>query len=115
MQKAKERDWSDPGEANRRLRRTFRVERKIRQRNGELTENLKDKMSLGMDLLEETENDRRRASLVEFGEFDGENAIMKAKAKPLFTDSLASKKSLAKGQHRQKLQRMLTRDGRSCA
>lgn len=96
LQKAKERDWSDPGEANRRLRRTFRVERKIRQRNGELTENLKDKMSLGMDLLEETENDRRRASLVEFGEFDGENAIMKAKSKPLFTDSLASKKSLAK-------------------
>ncbi|KAL2044736.1 hypothetical protein N7G274_002511 [Stereocaulon virgatum] len=96
LQRAKERDWSDPGEANRRLRKTFRVERKIRQRNGELTEKLKDRMSLGMELLEETEDDRRRAGFVQFGEFDGKNAIMKAKSKPLFPDLLATKKSLAK-------------------
>ena len=96
LQRAKEKDWSDPGEANRRLRKTFRVERKVRQKNEGLTEELKDKMSLGMELLEETEDDRRRAGFVEFGEFDSARAIVKAKSRPLFADSSASKKPLAK-------------------
>ena len=96
LQRAKEKDWSDPGEANRRLRKAFRVERKVRQKNEGLTEELKDRMSLGMDLLEETEEDRRRAGFVDFGEFDGERAIVKAKSRPLFVDSSTSKKPLAK-------------------
>ena len=96
LQRAKEKDWSDPGEANRRLRKAFRVERKVRQKNEGLTEELKDRMSLGMDLLEETEEDRRRAGFVDFGEFDGERAIAKAKSRPLFVDSSTSKKPLAK-------------------
>jgi coiled-coil domain-containing protein 130 len=36
-----------------------------------MTENLRDRMSLGMDLLEETEEDRRRAGFVEFGKVRG--------------------------------------------
>lgn len=93
---AKERDWDDPGEANRRLRKAFRVGRKERQKNGEKTEALKDRMSLGIDLLEETEEDRKRAGFVEFGEFGGEGAIVKAKSRPLFADARVSDKSLAK-------------------
>ena len=96
LQRAKEKDWSDPGEANRRLRKAFRVERKVRQKNEGLTEELKDRMSLGMDLLEETEEDRRKAGFVDFGEFDGERAIVKAKSRPLFVESSTSKKPLAK-------------------
>lgn len=94
--RAKERDWDDPGEANRRLRRTFRVGRKKRQENERLTEELKDRMSLGMDLLEETEEDRRRAGFVEFGELGGHGAITKAQSRPLFADMSGSRKSLAK-------------------
>ena len=98
LQRAKERDWDDPGEANRRLRRAFRAERKIRQKNEGLTEELKDRMGLGMDLLDETEDDRRRASFVDFGEEPGgDGAIIKAKSRPLFADtSSTSRKALAK-------------------
>jgi len=96
LQQAKERDWDDPGEANRRLRKTFRAERKIRQKNEGLTEELKDRMSLGMDLLEETEDDWRRAGFVEFGEIGRDSAIAKAQSRPLFADASDSKKTLAK-------------------
>ena len=96
LQRAKERDWDDPGEANRRLRRAFRVERKVRQKREGMTEELKDKMSLGMDLLEETEEDRRRAGFVEFGELGGEGAVVKARSRPLFTDTENSRKPMAK-------------------
>ena len=93
---AKERDWDDPGEANRRLRNAFRVGRKEREKNETTTEALKDRLSLGMDLLEETEEDRKRAGFVEFGELGGEGAIAKAKSRPLFVDTRTSDKSLAK-------------------
>lgn len=91
LQSLREKDWEDPYAASRKLRRAFRADRKIREKNAELTENLKDRMSLGMDLLEETEGDRKRASFVDFGEVVGEMAIVKAKARPLFareSDSL---------------------------
>lgn len=93
---AKERDWDDPGEANKRLRKAFRVGRKEREKNEKITEGLKDRMSLGMDLLEETEEDRKRAGFVEFGEFGGEGAVAKAKSRPLFEDTRTSDKFLAK-------------------
>jgi len=93
---AKERDWDDPGEANRRLRRAFRVERKARKNRDGATEALKDKMSLGMDLLEETEEDKRRAGFVEFGERGGEGAVVKAHSRPLFAEKKIAPKSLRK-------------------
>ncbi|KAI9876026.1 MAG: hypothetical protein M1830_007523 [Pleopsidium flavum] len=95
-----DKDWDDPYAASKKLRRAFRADRKVRQKNHEVTENLKDRMSLGMDLLEETEEDRKRAGFVEFGEMGGEGAIAKAKAKPLFA-SPDSKSTLAK-KHRVK-------------
>ncbi|KAL6714388.1 Protein saf4 [Lecanora helva] len=96
LQQAKERDWDDPGEANRKLRRAFRAERKIRQKKEVLTEELKDRMSLGMDLLEETEEDRRRAGFVEFGEVGGDGAVVKAQSRPLFANGSKSGNALAK-------------------
>ena len=100
---AKDRDWDDPGEANRRLRKAFRVGRKEREKNGKVTEALKDRMSLGMDLLEETEDDRKRAGFVEFGVFGGEGAIAKVKSRPLFADPQKSDKSLADKAKRTKI------------
>ena len=94
LQSAKDRDWSDPAEANRKLRKTFRAERKIRQENAGRTEELKQKMSLGMDLLEETEEDKRRAGSVEFGDINNDGAVTRAKSRPLFAQPSMSTKVL---------------------
>ena len=83
----KDKDWDDPYSANRRLRRTFRAERKLREKNEAKTEDLKDRMSLGIDLLEESELDRRRAALVDFGEASvagDEATVHKVHGKALF-------------------------------
>lgn len=93
---AKEKDWDDTYAVNRRLRKAFRVERKVREKNNAITEDLKERMSLGIDLLEETEDDRRRAGFVDFGDFadpTSEMAISKARTKPLFPGSAAIAKT----------------------
>ena len=96
LYKAKDRDWDDPGEANRRIRRSFRADRKAREKRQGATEALQDRMSLGMDLLEEIEDDRTRAGFVEFGERDGDKAVIKVQSKPLFAGSKTQTKESAK-------------------
>ncbi|KAL8715755.1 MAG: hypothetical protein Q9220_000422 [cf. Caloplaca sp. 1 TL-2023] len=83
----KEKDWDDPYAASRKLRKVFRAERKGREEEDGKTEDLKDRMSLGMELLAESEDDRRRAGFVDFGVVGGDNAVVKAKSKPLFSDT----------------------------
>ncbi|XXG95591.1 ubiquitin-conjugating enzyme E2 H [Hypoxylon texense] len=83
------RRWEDPYERNRALRAAFRVGRRERERDAQTTDDLRNRMSLGMDLLPASEEDARRAALVDFGpsSADGsEDASMgrKALAKPLF-------------------------------
>ncbi|KAJ5845700.1 hypothetical protein N7534_009369 [Penicillium rubens] len=68
LQERQKRDWEDPYEKSKRLRRTFRQERKGLEKAESKREALKDKMSLGIELLDESEEDRQRASMVEFGE-----------------------------------------------
>ena len=83
----KDKDWEDPYAASQKVRRKFRVERKVREKNQALTESLKDRMSLGMDLLDENEEDRRRAAHVEFGDFgetSTDSAIKRAQTRTLF-------------------------------
>lgn len=84
LQHDKDKNWDDPYAASKNLRRAFRADRKARQKQEALSEDLKDRMSLGINLLEENEDDRRRAGFVEFGQVEGETAILKAKSKPLF-------------------------------
>ncbi|KAA6413448.1 MAG: hypothetical protein FRX48_03194 [Lasallia pustulata] len=96
LQNLREKDWEDPYAASMKLRRAFRADRKVREKNAVSTENLKDRMSLGMDLLEETEADRKRASFVDFGDVGGETAIVKAKIRPLFARELDSLKRSGK-------------------
>ncbi|KAI1100647.1 DUF455 domain protein [Jackrogersella minutella] len=78
------RKWEDPYEQNRRLRAAFRVGRKERERDAATTEDLRDRMSLSIDLLAATEEDARRAALVDFGPADDGEMGRKALAKPLF-------------------------------
>ena len=87
LHRAKEKDWHDPFAASQRLRRVFRVERKVRHEKEGVTEALKERMGLGIEVLEETEEDRRRAGFVEFGVIDGDVAVGKAVGKGLFEAS----------------------------
>lgn len=80
------KQWDDPYTRNQMLRKTFRVGRKQREKDSAAAEDLKDRMSLGIDLLPESEEDARWAKLVDFGtapEGLGETGD-KTLAKPLF-------------------------------
>lgn len=82
------RDWDNPYERNAALRRAFRVGRKERERQAGVDEGIKERMGLGVDLLPETEEDARRARLVDFGVAAGGRGEEKKEemvlAKPLF-------------------------------
>ncbi|KAI1141357.1 DUF455 domain protein [Hypoxylon sp. FL0543] len=91
------RRWEDPYERNRRLRAAFRVGRRERERDAAATEDLRDRMSLGIDLLAASDEDARRAALVDFGPSSstdagdgGEVMGRKALAKPLFATAHTS-------------------------
>lgn len=61
------KQWDDPYTRNQMLRRSFRLGRKQREKDAAAAEDLKDRMSLGVDLLPESEEDARWAKLVDFG------------------------------------------------
>lgn len=84
LQERQSRAWEDPYEQSKRLRRTFRVERKGREKNEKITEGLKDKMSLGIDIVEETEEDRLHAGLVDFGNPGTTSREGLSRSKPMF-------------------------------
>ena len=88
--------WNDPYTANKRLRQAFRDGRHTREKDSRVTAALQDKMSLGLDLLPENEDDARQAKHIEFGEFDHDKAVAKAAAKPLFTIKEKSSRKEAK-------------------
>lgn len=80
---ASSRHWDDPYAQNQRLRKHFRVGRKQREADAAVTEALQDRMGLDIELLPESEEDRRRAALVDFMPGDGGEGSS-ALAKPLF-------------------------------
>lgn len=80
LYKRSEKDWEDPYQRNRALRRPFRANRQKRKADEERSEALKDRLSLGIELLEEKEIDRLRAGMIEFGDAEGDRPMRK----PLF-------------------------------
>ncbi|KAE8377392.1 CWC16 protein [Aspergillus bertholletiae] len=95
LQERQARDWVDPYEMSRRLRKTFRTERKVLEHAEAQREALKDKMSLGIEIVDETEEDRLRAGLVDFGT-GGETTA--ARTRPMFESrGVATEKKLAGG------------------
>lgn len=85
LEDASRRLWDDPYSRNKALRQTFRVGRKLREEEASVGEALKDKMSLGIDLVPASEEDARRAALVDFGPEVGAEDAQKVLAKPLFS------------------------------
>ncbi|XDG06121.1 hypothetical protein ABKA04_005736 [Annulohypoxylon sp. FPYF3050] len=99
--------WEDPYERNRRLRDAFRVGRKERERDAVKTEDLRERMGLGIEIVAASEEDARRAKLVDFGPASGENEAemgRKALAKPLFGvgATVKEEEKSAKGQSKSK-------------
>jgi len=84
LEELSERQWEDPYEQNKRLRKSFREGRHIREKDAATTAALQDKMSLGLDLLPVHEDDSRMAMEIDFGEWNEEQAITKAVSRPLF-------------------------------
>ncbi|KAM0426720.1 hypothetical protein ACHAPT_008036 [Fusarium lateritium] len=91
LAEASSKHWKDPYSQNQKLRKTFRRERKERERVAATTQSLQDRMSLGIDLVPATEEDARHAALVDFGSAD-EPGRDRALSKPLFkSDNKAPK------------------------
>jgi Saf4/Yju2 protein len=67
LEERSRRDWEDPYERSKSLRREFRVGRRLRKEGEESGERLKDKFSFGVEMLEEKKEDAVRAGLIEFG------------------------------------------------
>ncbi|GJP96074.1 hypothetical protein CBS115989_3926 [Aspergillus niger] len=84
LQRRQARDWEDPYEKSRRIRRVFRAERKGLEKKEEEREKLKDKLSLGIEVVDEIESDRVRAGMVDFGETGSGVDGRRARIKPLF-------------------------------
>ncbi|KAF5009080.1 hypothetical protein FDECE_4681 [Fusarium decemcellulare] len=89
---ASAKHWDDPYAQNQKLRRAFRQGRKERERAAAATEDLQDRMSLGIDIVPGTEEDARRAALVDFGTMDDDKASRdRALSKPLFVPQESKK------------------------
>ena len=85
LAEASARLWDDPYAQNQKLRRAFRAGRKAREQDAAAGEDLRDRMSLGIDLVPATEEDARRAALVDFAPEDADDVTGgRALAKPLF-------------------------------
>lgn len=79
------RHWEDPYEASRLLRKGFRADRRLREKNARVDEKLKERMGFDMDLLPEHEDDRARAGMIEYGPLESvDEAAQKAASRPLF-------------------------------
>ncbi|WPH02654.1 DUF455 domain protein [Acrodontium crateriforme] len=116
LYRVRDKDWDDPWSANKRLRSTFRAERKAHQREEKATEALKERIGTDMDLLPGTEQDAQRAKLISFGDSSNHSRDA-ASAWPVFhkTPGRVLSKSVkpGKGAHKEALQRQLVNNTRA--
>ncbi|KAH0378362.1 DUF572-domain-containing protein, partial [Aureobasidium melanogenum] len=93
LQEVRDQHWDDPYEANKRLRRTFRAERKVREKEHDYAEKLRDRMGLHVELMPENEEDRRHATLIDFGglaDGDIDAETTRVTSRPLFQQDTKS-------------------------
>ena len=75
--------WRDPYDVNARLRREMREKRRVWKKEEKHREDIQDKFSLGLDIVDETDADRQKAGLIEFGSVEDGGESWK----PLFADT----------------------------
>ncbi|PWW80810.1 hypothetical protein C7212DRAFT_274183 [Tuber magnatum] len=90
-----DRQWLDPYEHSRKMRRVFREKRKELQAKDAASEAIRDRAGLHIELLDEIPEDKIRAQLVEFGPDHGDK-VEEARTKPLFADAAAAAQDSAK-------------------
>jgi len=116
LYQSQERDWDDPWVANKRMRTSFRHERKLRRREEEATEALKERLGTDIDMLPESAEDMQRAKLVSYGDADG--TANGAELKALFDRQSArrhavSSSEMVKESRKDALQRQLVGNTRA--
>ncbi|KAJ4346225.1 Protein saf4 [Ascochyta clinopodiicola] len=80
--------WRDPYDVNAKLRKDMRAKRTVWKREERHKEGMQDKFSLGLDIVDETDADRQRARLVDFGSLeDGQQRWKPLFAEPDFVSS----------------------------
>lgn len=83
--------WRDPYDVNARLRKDFRVKRKAWKKEERHKEGMQEKFSLGLEIVDETDADRARARLIEFGGGNTDEQERSASWKPLFSSEESTK------------------------
>jgi Saf4/Yju2 protein len=88
LKEDRDRDWDDVWSANRRLRKTFRQERKVLQAKEKDREEITERLALSIDVLDEEKEDGQRAALVSFGESEqsANQRVVASTARPLFQE-----------------------------
>ncbi|KAF2434138.1 hypothetical protein EJ08DRAFT_606109, partial [Tothia fuscella] len=78
--------WEDPYSVNSRMRKSHRALRKVEAFKQKDREEIAERLGLGFEILDATQEDKKRAGLVEFGDADGVGlkAIARSTTKPLF-------------------------------
>lgn len=113
--------WRDPYDVNGKMRQVFRAKRKVWKREDKHKEGMQDKFCLGMEIADESEGDRARAKLVDFGAGNDES---NRAWKPLFNEipprsgnpmgkTKRTKPALAAEKSRQSLQHTLVSNTRA--
>ena len=75
--------WRDPYDVNARLRREMREKRRAWKKEEKHREDMQHKFSLGLDIADETDADRQKAGLIEFGSVEDSGESWK----PLFAET----------------------------
>jgi Saf4/Yju2 protein len=99
LAKASEKDWSDPYEMSKKLRREFRVGRRKRQADEKTGVALKERYGIEVDMLEEREEDAVKAKLIDFGRAED----VSASSKPLFHNGHSTSSEIDRGKRGKKL------------
>lgn len=95
-----ERQWSDPWSTSKKLRKTFREEKKVLKAKSMLTEDIRNRNGLHIDLLPEAEEDTIRANLIDYDGREGREAALRRRE--LRTGSLVLGKRDRNGDSKQK-------------
>jgi len=72
-----QRQWSDPWSQSQKLRKTFREEKKVLKAKKQLTEDIRTRNGLHIELLPEAEEDTVKAKMIEYDGREGREAALR--------------------------------------
>ena len=99
------RQWSDPWTQSQKLRKTFREEKKVLKAKKQLTEDIRTRNGLHIELLPEAEEDTIKAKMIEYEGREGREAALRRRE--LKTGSLLGKRDRNEESKRNDLERVV--------